>query len=332
MHKLYFTLFLLFVLSANGWAQTIPDKDSLLVDSIAKADLADLYGMFNKSTSYFQVGFGIGNQLYNANTQSLDLQETNRPVVYTPTVAYFHKNGFAISANSYLLTENNNFGANQYSVSPSYETPADSKWDFLFSYTHFFINDEYSKYSSPIQNDLYASLVYKKHWLQPGTALGYSTGDSKEVLHLDTTINGTYHAFYDSLTNKLQSFSLIASVEHSFGWPAIFNKDDSLSFTPIVMLNLGTATTKAIDHTNIGASLTPLQKAIIKAALTKRKQKLNRVQTIPFEVESMSLDLQADYTIGNFSIQPDIYLDYYLHQTSQQSFTQTFVVNFNYTF
>src|SRR6202012_1455376 len=112
--------------------------------------------------SYFQVGVGVGNQLYSIHNQVLNSKQTTPPFVLTPTIAYYDKSGFSITANDYLLKENGSFGANQYSVTPSYETAPGSTFDFLFSYTHYFINNQYSLYSSPIQNDFYSSLVYKK--------------------------------------------------------------------------------------------------------------------------------------------------------------------------
>src|SRR6185437_13150400 len=125
---------------------------------------------------------------------------------------------------------------------------------------------EFSKYSSPVQNDLYTSLVYKKHWFQPGIAIGYSEGNSREALHLDTTVNGHAFHLYDSTTNNLKAFTTIFSVQHGFGWTDLFKKGDSISVTPVVMLNVGTATTSIKDNDNFNTLtmyLTPLQAKVV---------------------------------------------------------------------
>jgi hypothetical protein len=339
MYKVFFTFFLFSIMVIKSFGQTNNDKDSLSTDSLTKnskieASIDSL--LSNRSSSYLQVGFGIGNELYSIHNQVLNAKQVTPPIVLTPTIAYFNKSGISISANDYLLNENHSFGANQYSVTPSYETLPGSTLDFLFSYTHYFINNEYSSYSSPIQNDFYSSLVYKKTWLQPGFALGYSAGYSKEAIKLDTTINGVKKHLYDSLTNNLKLFTTILSVQHNFGWNTVFTHDDSISFVPIFMLNLGSSGGNVINDDNLTAELgTTFTKAQISALRTKLQQKIkkqNKLQTLSFRAESLGMDLQASYTVGNFAIEPDIYFDYYLPQTTINRFTQVFVVNFNYAF
>ena len=323
------------------FSQTNLSKDSSLADSIAndkriEASIDSILGNKKASESYFQVGFGIGNELYSIHNQVLNSKQTTPPFVLTPTVSYYNKSGFSIMANDYLLKENHSFGANQYSVTPSYETLPGSTFDFLFSYTHYFINDQYSLYSSPIQNDLYTSLIYKKSWLQPGLGLGYSAGVSKEAIKLDTTISGVKRNLYDSITNKLNSFIAVFSVEHNFGWNGVINKNDSISFVPILMLNVGSSATSVSNNDNLVAALpanyTKTEINAVRTKLRQRIRKLTRQQSLSFGAESVGLDLLAAYTIGNFAIEPDIYFDYYLPQTTSNRLTEIFVVNFNYAF
>ena len=340
MYKIYFAFFLCWITTIDCFSQTNFNKDSLVADSIAndkriEASVDSILGS-KASNSYFQVGFGIGNELYSIHNQVLNSKQTTPPFVLTPTITYYNKSGFSITASDYLLKENHSFGANQYSITPSYETVPGSAFDFLFSYTHYFVNNQYSLYSSPVQNDLYSSLIYKKSWLQPGFGLGYSTGESKEALKLDTTINGVKRNLYDSVTNNLNSFVMVFSVQHNFGWSGVISKSDSISFVPIVMLNLGSSAISVDNNDNLGAALPAnYTKAEINAVRNKLRQKirkLTRQQTLPFGAESVGLDLQAGYTIGNFAIEPDIYFDYYLPQTTSNRLTEIFLINFNYAF
>ncbi len=325
MFKIYFPL--LFVISLNCFGQTTEMKDSL------SENISDTSS--DETSSYFQVGTGIGNEMYSAKNHALNAKQVSPTLVYTPTVGYYNKSGFNIVANSYVIRDPNRFGANQYSVTPGFETQDKSTWDFLISYTRYFVNNEYDIYSSPIQNDFYTSLVYKKNWLEPGIALGYSSGVSKEVIHFDTTINKIKRKLYDSVSNNLNLFTSILTVQHDFSWHKIFSRSDSLVFSPILMLNYESSNTTVDNNDNVAALLSStLTKAQIKStrtALTKKIRKLTKVQNTTFSLESASMDLQAAYTIGNFSIEPDIYFDYYLPQTTQKRFTQEFVVNFFYS-
>ncbi len=339
MYKIYFTL-LCCIATMHCFSQLNATKDSLLADSIANDKrieaMADSIVGSKGADSYFQVGFGIGNELYSIHNQSLNSKQTTPPFVLTPTIGYYDKSGFSITANDYLLKENKSFGANQYSVTPSYESRPGSNFDFLFSYTHYFVNNQYSLYSSPIQNDFYSSLVYKKTWLQPGVGVGYSLGQSKEALKLDTTINGVKRNLYDSVSNSLKTFTMVFSAEHNFGWNSVITKSDSISFTPVLLFNLGSSANTVTNNDNLLSALpsnyTNAQVQAVRTKLRQKIKKLTRQQTFPFGAESIGLDLQASYLIGNFSIEPDIYLDYYLPQTSSNRFMQVFIVNFSYAF
>ncbi len=338
MYKIYFCAFLFLILSINCFAQTKPIKESTLIDSLAEESriLKSLDSLLSKPTSYFQVGIGIGNQLYSTHNNALNAKQTSPPLVLTPSIGYFHKSGFSISANEYLLNENNTFGANQYSITPGFETQPNHPFEFLISYTHYFINNEYSEFSSPVQNDFYSSLVYKKPWLQPGVSLGYSFGESKQILKFDTTINSRNINLTDTATSSLNAFTCILSLQHSFGWKTVFSNDDNISFIPELMLNLGSSTTTVNnnDHLNavLRALLTQAKIKAIRTALTKKIKKFTKLQSTPFGAESAAIDLQASYTFGNFSIQPDVYLDYYLPETTTNRFTQVYSINFNYSF
>ena len=58
----------------------------------------------------------------------------------------------------------------------------------LVSYTHYFEKSIYNNYTSPIQNEFYGNILFKKPWLKPGIALGYSTGKFDQSIHIDTTV------------------------------------------------------------------------------------------------------------------------------------------------
>src|SRR5947208_2985627 len=97
------------MITNNCFAQTKQVTNSLLIDSLAEERkiLSSLDSLLNKPSSYFQVGVGIGNQLYSAHNKGLNAKQVTSPLVLVPTMGYFNKSGFSIAANEYLLNENN---------------------------------------------------------------------------------------------------------------------------------------------------------------------------------------------------------------------------------
>ncbi len=335
MYKLAIIFSFLILFSLNCSAQEKPqvtDSTKLLVDSIqAMVDsvvaLLKSEGLYDKS-SYAQVGVGAGNSLFSVHNNSLNAKQGSSTAVFMPSAGYYHKSGISLSAIGYLLKEKKMFGVNQYSVTPAYETGPDKKIDLLVSYTHYFIKNEYSNYSSPIQNDFYVSAIFKKPLIQPGLAFGYSFGEFKDVRRLDTTIAGIQKHFYDSATSKLNTTSLIVSVQHEFDWYSVFTKDDGIIFSPAVMLNFGQDNTTTNHNTNIGLG-TIIGKRLNKL-LTKRAA---RLQSTSFQAESVGLDLGMQYAVGIFSVEPHAYFDYYIPSDngSNKKLTQVYTVNFYFT-
>ncbi len=331
-------LFLVFILiHLTTYAQQKPTADSgkamidsaqAIMDSILSSLKDD--GLFadNKNFSYAQVGIGAGNNLFSVHNNALNAKQGSSTVVFTPSAAYYHKSGFSLSAIGYLLKEKKMFGLNQYSVTPAYETIGSKNIDLLVSYTHYFVKNEYSNYSSPVQNDFYGSVIYKKPFLQPGFAIGYSFGEFKDVRRLDTTVLGTERHYYDSASSKISTVSMILSAQHEFDWDAVFAKNDAITFIPSLMLNIGSDNNTTNHNTNVGLG-TAIGKRLNKL-LTKRAA---RLQTTPFQVESMGLDLGAQYSIGIFTAEPHVYLDYYIPSDNgaNNKFTQVYTINFYFS-
>jgi hypothetical protein len=287
-------------------------------------ELMALLGAAKIPTSYFSAEVGVGNRLFSVHNNRLNARQSSiSTLVYTPSVGYFHKSGLSLSAGAYLLNDKDNgFGASQYSLMPSYDLLNNDKFGFSFSYTHYFVKDYFSSYASPIQNDFYIAFSYKKAWIQPGIAAGYSTGIYKQVIVKDSAIGAVRRRLYDSATFNLRSFSMMLSASHHFEWTGIFGKDDGFLFTPAVILNFGSYNIDVTHKTNA-------------PHLVNRLISLGRLPkliTSNFRTESLGLNLNCNYTIGNFSFSPQLYLDYYLPESDSDKFTQSFNFSVGYIF
>jgi hypothetical protein len=339
MYKFIFTLStaLLFSVFCLGQAKTEkPGPPPVVTEAKDSSDDDMPDSTDTGESSYFQVGVGLGNALYSNHNHALNSKQASLPFVLNPNVGYYHKSGFNLVAGNYLLNENHSFGVSQYSLAPGYEKQFDNHLDLEVAYTHYFELNKNSVYASPIQNDIYSSLVYKKHWIEPGIEMGYSTGKSNEVVRLDTLIGGVKRKLYDSMANTLHTFSMIFSVQHDFSWHPVFGKSDSISFTPKLMLNMSSNNVNTVNTDNVsstlGAILTKQELKQVNRALQRRVKKLAKLQSTSFQVESLGLDLTGSYTIGKFTIEPDFYFDYFLQQTDLERLTKVFVVNLNYSF
>ena len=320
MKKFLVSAFCLFLVCANTIAQDTAVKDAPAFDSAAVLkDLMELLDSANISTSYGLVSVGISNRLFSLHNNSLNAkQASTSALVYSPSIGYFHKSGFSLSAGTSLVNQQGNgFGAVQYSITPAYDLVNNKNWAFGISYSRYFINDKYSSYSSPIQNDFYTYASYIKPWIEPGIAVGYSTGNYTEINKF--TVLATGNTFIDTGTYHLKALSLTASAAHDFKWQHIFGKEDELGFTPSLLMNFSADSTQSVSHT-------------LGQRIKRRKRIRGLGDKNSFQAQSVAASLDFNYSIGNFTILPQLYLDYYLSKTDEKKFTQTFTLSVGYSF
>ncbi|MEO6730785.1 MAG: hypothetical protein ABIN01_06185 [Ferruginibacter sp.] len=324
MPKIVYLLIFVLFFNCCGFAQTNPTTPLKQNDSLEILNqLIHLLDSAEKPVSYLAANISIGNRLFSINNNSINAkQSTTNVVIYSPSLGYFHKSGLGFTAGANLLNDVIGFGINQYSMSPSFDLTTNEHIGFGISYTHYVVKNKFSPFSSPIQNDFYTYLKYKKTWLQPSVAIGYSMGEYNEMKYKDTVINGTKRYLYDSINYKLNAFSIIFSAGHQFWWYGLLDKQDGAVFTPILMANAGSGKT-AIRHNS---------NAIVLFNILKKRGRIPKFENNKFEMQSIGLNLEFNYTIGNFNFQPQLYVDYYLPVTDSKRFSQVFVFNTGYTF
>lgn len=325
----YFLTGILFF--SKSFGQTNP-SDKHIMDSLLQNDeILKMIGNSDNPSSYFRINIGVGNKLYSSQDKAIEsLQNTNQLVI-SPSVAYNHKSGFGISFTGFLLNENNKTDFYQYSLSPFYNYNKGKFADASLSYNHYFEKDIYSSSTSPIQNEFYGSIVFKKPWLKPGFSAGYSSGTYHEIIKIDTIIrvaNQQVHIKYiDTTTTKLSSFSVSGTLEHSFIFYNIFSKKDGLSFTPQFSFITGINTFQ-VSHKSTTVNYNSFTKKLSKRIRHFQSQAGNN----KYEAKSLGLDLDLNYSIGLFYCGPELYLDYYLPKTNDKRLTQIFNFNIGITF
>jgi hypothetical protein len=269
------------------------------------------------------LNIAAGNNLYNLSNNYLNASQNQGPLVaYNPTLTYYHKSGFNLSLGSTLLRQApGGFGRTQYSLAAAYDWEKTEKFAAGLALTKYFVKDYYSPYASPIQNDAYAYFRYEKPFIEPGMTLGYSTGTYKTARRLDTVINGVPRRFYDSVSNRLKTFTASLTAEHTFKFEKMRTASDDAEFTPSLMMNMSSSSTNVTRKSNFPFFNSPAG-----------KRRLNRLISNDFRIESLGLDLDLTYTLGNLVIEPDLYTDYYLQQTTDSRWSFLFTLNVGYIF
>ncbi len=286
-------------------------------------NLMSLLGNADTPVSYTLVSAGIGNRLFSLHNKQLNAkQASTSTLVYHGSLGYFHRSGFSLAAGANLLNDpKKGFGANQYSITPAFDLNNNKNWTAGISYTRYFVTDKLSDFASPIQNDWYAYGGYTRFWLQPGLSVGYSSGTYTEINHFTVLLTG--NTYIDTGTYKLRAFSLTGSLSHNFEWSGVFNNDDGLGFTPSLQMNFSADSTEGLTHT-IGQNL---------VRFLKRRRRLPKLQgKNDFQAQSVALSIDLNYSIGKFTVLPQLYLDYFLPETDDKKFTQTFAVTVGYAF
>ncbi len=311
-------------------AQVTPSDKEIMDSLIQNDEFLKMLDKMDDVQSYFRVNVGIGNRLFSGNNKAVQNLDTKMKFVFTPSAGYFHKSGLSLSAAGYLLNENSTFNFYQYALSPSYAYSKGKVVNALISYIHYFKESRYNASASPFNDEIYASLVFKKPYIKPGISAGYSSGNYSEIINIDTTViilnRPTLIKFVDTATTQISSFSLAASIEHDFTFYRIFSKKDGLRFTPQL---------SAIAGIN-KYSISHKRSTQLYNLYTKRKLKrLRRFQSASdgnFEIQSLGLDLDLNYSIGKFYLEPEVYLDYYLPKTEGKAFSQVYNFNIGITF
>jgi hypothetical protein len=326
MQKLLLLISLLVFTSFTVVAQTdtLSAKDKALLDSMMEND-EFLKLMEEKPKNTVDISLGMGNGAFSQHNNAANATGVVKQIIFMPSVMYRTKEGFVLGVTGFLTQ-----GATGKTA--LYQTGVTAGYDYYdkkmltgISYTRY-LSDK-NKYNSKAlyQNDIYGYIKKAKGLLRPGLSLGFANGNYKEVDYTsfilkrpfrgDTLITGK-----DSTDNKVNYFSVSANVAHDFRWYKLFSKNDELDFVPSLIVNFGSD--KFIQtHTN---------------KIYDRIRKLNTIKkaeiTNKFQLQSIAASFDFTYGVGKFFLQPNLYLDYYLPETSSNRLSAVFSVIAGLTF
>jgi hypothetical protein len=316
---------LLFVFSvAEAQTDSLSKSDKALLDSMmANDEFLKLLKEGEKNT--LDISIGVGNGSFSAHNNAANATGLVNQLIFTPSVMYNTKSGFGIGVTGFV-TDDSSGKLNLY------QTGLNVAYNYYgkkvltgISYTRYLSDKNKYNTKALYQNDIYGYVKKAKGIIQPGLALGYANGNYKETSYTsfilkrlvrpDTLISG-----FDSTDNKVSYFSASVSAEHNFSFYKLFSKEDGLEFTPALIINCG-SDKNVQTHTN---------------KIFDRVKRLNAVKKVEannkFQLQSVAASFDFTYSVGKFFLQPSLYLDYYLPETSGQRLSTIFSVNAGFSF
>lgn len=300
-------------------------------DSLSKEERAALDSMFQndefiklmmgmrKNRSYVDMNIGVGNGIFSLKNNALNAgQAITSKIFYTGSAGYYHKSGVSLTITGFMANDNSKLKMYQYAISPSY-VYNNKSISAGITYTRFMEGTTTSFEVSPFKNDFYASVTYKRTWIQPGLAAGFSFGKQKE--YFDTAfwlLNQVVHV-RDTITTRLKGLSVIASATHTWNFYKLLGSKDGLQLQPMLMLNAGSQRWDVSHSSSLNRSR-PLVQNYLKTRFG------DGTNSDSFKLQSLGLLAEVTYYYGKFYFQPQIYFDYYLPSTSEKRVTSLYSV------
>lgn len=312
-------LFFLYIFIAQGTnAQpadttiiiTAREADSLMAlltpeeyDSLMN-DLDELFALFDeRARSYLDISLTGGNGSFTLkNVDAAGAYKTSNRLVLSPSAGYFHKSGLGVQLTSYFAPSGGGLRLYQHQGSVFYDYLKGKKISAGISYSRLKVKDSaVDFYTTPFKNNFNIYGSWKKSRWRPTLSLNYSNGSYTEVF--------TRPLFSVAYTVKVKEYSVNASVRYSWDKKNWLSRGDYLSFSPRLVLVSSGQQLELQKGDN-----TPILNRLITTGVIPQRS-VNE-----FEPQLLALYLSLDYMIGKWYIHPQLYVDYYLHSSSQRSF------------
>jgi hypothetical protein len=294
----------------------VPSKDIPLPDT--SFDYDELFQDFDafmdsilSPNNYFLGSLSVNKGYYNFESKNTSTIEASKKLTYSPTLGYYSKNGFGITATGFMVNDETNMNLFQFAISPSFDYLKNRNFATGVSYTRFFTKDSLPFYTTPIQNELYAYFTYRKWWVRPTVAMSYGWGSRTDYMQRETLIQDLRlrrRGFtYVNTEETVSDFSLTTSVRHDFYWLDVFTYKDHIRFTPQLSFTSGTQKFGFNQSSSTYATTIRTSSNVLYST-----DNVYLDDQIKFQPLSLTLYLRGEYSIGKFFIQPQFTMDYYL--------------------
>jgi len=317
MNKFIFVYTFSFVLSGTVQAQqvsldSLSDYEKKVLDSLDK-DLDEFLKFGAMSKSFVDISMSAANGYYNFKNNNNIYLNTSSNFTVLPSLAYYHKSGFAISGTGCGVYTNESMNFYQFIVSPSFIYSDNKTFSTGIVYSHFFSKDSLQFYKTPLNNEIFLNFVWQKWWLEPSIAFGYGWGSrsgyKKEVGFIQALLARMTRRRITTVTEEsVHDLALSVAIKHNFSWHHLFSAKDILLFTPQCMITAGSS------HFGFNTSYS-FRSHYLTSNLLPSNSNINEDRGL--ELQSLSALMRIDYIIRSFYIEPQFIVDYYLPYTQE---------------
>jgi hypothetical protein len=236
--------------------------------------------------------------------------EVKRKFVYTPSLIYLSRSGVGISGAASVISEEHKVYPYQFYLTGSYDYLRNKKLLTGIAFTRFFTKDSLPFYTSPLKNELYAYINYRKLWFKPAIAVTYGWGSRKDYQKQSDYLSSLLPVWNGStrVNNResINDFNLTASLRHDFYWMNVLSKKDYIRLTPHIVFTSGT---QQFGFNQTSNSYTGIPKTNMSLLYSTNKIMLEN--HLNFQPLSLSVMMKTEYAKGKFFIQPQALLGYY---------------------
>lgn len=314
----------------SGKPDPVADTAFLDYDELF-SELDALLDSLNTPRNFSLVNAAVGSGYFNYTSSESGGIQTKRQLVYSPSVGFFYKNGFGISAGAMLVNDSAiKLAPFQYSVTGSYDFLKVKKIITGISYTRFFTKEDLPFYTSPLQNEMYGYFTLRKLWFKPSVAASYGWGTRKAYQDREEEIENIQLAKrgYTRINTieKIVDFNLTTSVRHDFYFLNTVFKDDFVRLTPQVSFTSGT------QQFGFNQTSTTYAKQLITGRnVLYNTEDLSLDNNLFFQPLSLTGYVKTEYAKGKFFLQPQLAVDYYF-PVAKDNVSTSFLVNAGFVF
>lgn len=322
--RLFFLLPFLLIFQLSHAQKTKPAADSLAYYDDLFNELESFLDSITAPRSFATISVGVSNGFFNYQSQAA-IQST-RKLVYNPTLGYYHKSGFGVSATGSAIAEGfKNINLYQVAATASYDYMRNNNFLTGTSYTQFFTKEALDFYTSPLTKEASVYFLYRDSWLKPSIAVNYAWGSQTHVEEREEKIKLLRGKPLNSTTiiettENVSDLSVAASVKHDFYWLNVLLKSDYFRFSPQLTLISGTQRFgfNQTSNSNIYNSKSGI-------TILQNTEQMSLSESSTFKPLSLSARLRGEFSTGIFFIQPQILLDYYF-PAEEKNFTTGFAI------
>jgi len=287
------------------------------------SELDDLLDSLSKPRSLAVFNLAVGQSYLNFDKQTA-ASESNKRLIYTPSLGYFHKSGLGLNLGTSFINDGTKFGPFQHVITGSYDYQKKKQFITGITYSRFVTKKDLPFYTSPLKNELYGYFTYRHHWLKPSVGVSYGWGSREsfeEVREKIKNIKAARRGFIRINTvEKVNDLNLITSVRHDFYFMRALGSD-RIRFTPQLSFVSGSQRFGFNQTSNSYATVRKTGRSIL-------YNSENVIFDDQFKFQPISLTgfLKTEYTKGKLYLQPQLMLDYYF-PASEDKFSAIFSLN-----